>query len=86
VTSDENFIGDAYDDELLNKRKSNTGGLETVIPVICYHSAQKTEGWFRFYLLWRREGSPCQEGEGARNSQALKREDQSRVHEGVDSE
>lgn len=34
LNSDENFIGDAYDDELLNKRKVNSGGLETVIPVL----------------------------------------------------
>lgn len=34
LNSDENFIGDAYDDELLNKRKVNSGGLETVIPVV----------------------------------------------------
>lgn len=69
LNNDEHFMGDAYDDELLNKRKVHAGGLETVIPVVQTHSAQKTESRFRLYLLWTRKGGP-QEGKDCWSYQA----------------
>lgn len=84
---EDNFLGDNYDDEYLNKRKNVVSSLESVIPVRSPHSAQKTKGRLRLHHV-REQQRTKERRQKTRRAAAEKarRKTESAVNEGPDAE